>query len=217
MPDKGYWEDQIRSAARKHGVESYGLLYGPWERLNAPKAVFLSLNPGAPSDEPQAPCVQDVRGNTYEVEACTTNSPLTYQFLCLCEFLKLKPRDVLAGVISPFSSGKWLAANDPARGVQDCSVKLGRRFWTEALPYTKTKLVIACSNHTIDITLGILGITGNSPVMTTNAGWGRSTLRRYRAGDIHVVSLPHLSRYKLFSRPQCTAALHNIFEGLPPG
>jgi len=68
MPDRAFWDLRIRDAARQFNVNGYGLIYGPWERLNNPQAVFLSLNPGRPPQADKPSNVEDRRGNTYQIE-----------------------------------------------------------------------------------------------------------------------------------------------------
>ena len=43
-------------------------------------------------------------------------------------------------------------------------------------------------------------------------GWGKVKLRRYVCADGRVVvALPHLSTFKLMSRPECIAALADVY------
>jgi len=209
MPDKAYWEYRIRTAAKEFGVDGYGLIYGPWERLEAPKAIFLSLNPGRPPHKDKPSSVEDPRGNSYEVEKETTKSPITDQFLRLCKLLGLTPSDVLAGVVSPFRSMKWHTDGDSPRKARECSVGLGREFWTQALLYAKAPLIITSSLPTKHIVSQIFNLV--EPVEIHPSGWAQVRLTRYRVGETDIINLPHLSRYKLLNRHECAQHLRAIF------
>ena len=79
----------------------------------------------------------------------------------------------------------------------------------EALKNVST--IISVGNET---TNSITKITDTKLTREINSGWGNVKLRRYENHEknISVIHLPHLSTYKLFSRPECREPLKKIFK-----
>jgi hypothetical protein len=70
--------------------------------------------------------------------------------------------------------------------------------------------VICCCPEAAKIVCEILGAR---PDATLNSGWGDISLRRFRADDgALVVQIPHLSTFKLLSRPKCIGPLKEILD-----
>jgi hypothetical protein len=167
----------------------------------------MSLNPTKPAPGTEIRVTSDERGNSYEVEQADTQSPMTAQFLALAAALRRAPYEILTGVAAPFRSTSWQA---PSEDQKPANLLVGERFWAEAFALRRPMLVITCAPEAASQATKILGAR-----FETNApsGWGNTTLDRRRSEDgTVVVRLPHLSTYKLFSRPECIVAVHGILE-----
>ncbi|SFQ05226.1 hypothetical protein [Tranquillimonas alkanivorans] len=211
--DRDAWEARLREVERAGGFrQGYKLLYCPWAALQGSHMTFLSLNPGRPPREAELRVVSDERGNSYEVEQATTRSPLTDQFLRMCALLDVAPAQVLTGVVAPFRSDGWSALSPDQRRA---ALELGRAFWREALasPGRQGPLVV-CSDQAAKLVTDLLDARLEE---TLPAGWGNIAIRCFRgAEDQRIVQLPHLSRFRLFGRPQSEPALARAF-GLAAG
>jgi hypothetical protein len=208
MKSREYWDEKLQAAAKAHGFsQGYKMLYSPWTTIGAHSAIFLSLNPGKPPVAAEMCVVSDERGNSYEVERDTTQSPITAQFLKLCDFIGVKPSRVLTGVAAPFRSERWNTLSSTQRRA---ALSIGREFWSEVLPNSPARLIVTCSDEASELAVSITGARLDS---VTPSGWGNITLSRYLAGgDRRIVKLPHLSQFKLFSRAEAEPFLKAIFE-----
>ena len=210
--NKRFSENELRRIEAAHRFEhGYKLLYCPWKTLDSHKLVFLSLNPGARTphrSDPSEKLVSDERGNSYEVEQFTSQSPITNQFLRLCNFLDVAPAEVLTGVVAPFRSSKWDALAVPQR---TASMDFGRWFWGKVLRSSiRNEPIIVCSGTAAKLVVSVLGATLDDEL---ESGWGHYLIRRYRTDQGRViVQLPHLSRFKLFGRAKSEPYLRVAFE-----
>lgn len=208
MLSYNFWDKQIASEAERLGFnDGYKILYGPWETIENADTVFLSLNPGRPPHGADLFNISDERGNSYEVEKYTTSSPITAQFLALADLLELKPEQILTGTVAPFRSDRWMSLSlSQRRG----ALEIGKKFWADVFAANRPKRVICCCPQAGKITSEILEATLE---MTTSSGWGNTSLHRFRAKDGALVAqIPHLSTFKLLSRPACIAPLKLILD-----
>ncbi|PIB24131.1 hypothetical protein BFP76_02510 [Amylibacter kogurei] len=203
-----FWDKQIASEAERLGFDDgYKILYGPWETIGNSDTVFLSLNPGCPPHGADLFSISDERGNSYEVEKYTTLSPITAQFLALADLLELQPKQILTGTVAPFRSNRWMSISlSQRRG----ALEVGKRFWEDVFATNRPKRVICCCPQARKITSEILDATLE---MTISSGWGNTSLHRFRAKDGALIAqIPHLSTFKLLSRPACIAPLKLILD-----
>ncbi|MCW1917522.1 hypothetical protein NX862_02020 [Rhodobacter sp. KR11] len=188
-------------------VEGYKILYVPWRTIGRSDTVFLSLNPGAPPDGAELCTVSDERGNSYEVEQAVTASPITAQFLALAALLGLRPGDILTGTVARFRSPRW---RDLTLVQRRAAPDLGKEFWRQVFAARTPRRVIACCPEAAKIATDLLQAR---PELTIRSGWGDTSLYRYRAeaGPI-VAQIPHLSTFKLLSRPECLGPLRTLLD-----
>lgn len=192
--------------------KGFRLLYCPRETINSARVAFISLNPGRPPNTKHLPqeylrIVSDEKGNSYVLEREITKSPITEQYLKCCEFLKVDPNRVLTGVIFPFRSNNWKTMS---KFQKEKGMELGERLWKMILG-NNIRLIISISNETTKILISLKNATQEKCI---KSGWGNSYLRRFLGYDeTRIIQLPHLSTYKLFSRPECIPPLKSIFEG----
>lgn len=200
--NREFWRNELeKTAAGNRFGRGYKLLYCPWETLDRHRLVFLSLNPGARTplgSDPAERLVSDERGNSYEFDRTISRSPMSEQFLRLCGFVNVAPAEVLTGVMAPFRSGNWEALTKRQR---EASMAFGRRFWSRALQMSGSGAgIVVCSRAATKVVVSLLGASLEKEL---ESGWGTCRLRRFRTGDGRlIVGLPHLSRFRLFSRTE---------------
>lgn len=201
------WQAALSGVEARLGLTSgFKFVYGPWASLNSARIAFLSLNPGVPPDGADLRTVSDERGNSYVVEQATTRSPITDQYLRLARLLGVDPSAVLAGVVIPFRSARVadLTAQQHAAGLA-----LAAKFWRGPLSRGDLQTIVTSGREAGDFVIGLLGAR---PEAVLPSGWGGISLRRLRTDDGRaIVQLPHLSRFKLLSRPECLEPLRAVF------
>lgn len=201
------WHERLARAERDLGLrDGFKFLFCPASTMRSAKVAFLSQKPGRPPNAANLRTVSDERGNSYEVEARTTVSPITEQFLRFCRFVGVRPSDVLTGVASPFRAAAW-ADLSPAQQAQ--GLALGREFWDKPLRSPQLRLVVAVSQEAADLVVDVMDA---KPLDVLGSGWGSYSIRRFQANrGALIVHLPHLSRFKLFGRPASEAFLRDAF------
>jgi hypothetical protein len=197
--DRSAWASELASEEERLQLnEGFKLLFCPWRTLGTASVAFVSLNPGRAPDGEDVRVVSDERGNSYLVEKDYTVSPITEQFLALCRFIRVSPSQVLTGVAHPFRSSNW---NELTQIQKEAGLAIGQRFWAVALRSNALKLVIVVSNEAARVAQTALMARY---VSTSESGWGTTKIEIWEGhGGARVVKLPHLSRFKLFSRREC--------------
>jgi hypothetical protein len=203
------WHDRLVAAEKALGLrDGFRFVYGPWDSLATGRVAFLSLNPGrAPSDTLMRE-VSDERGNSYAVERLTTVSPITDQALRCFAFLGVDPDEVLTGVVCPFRTPSW---TDLSGAQKHDALKFGRRFWEQPLSRPGLELIVTCSN---EATTAVTDWLDARLEESLPAGWGDIRIHRFRSrSGVPIVALPHLSRFRLFGRPESERAIRRLLEG----
>lgn len=177
------WSDRLRAAETAYGFDQgYKLLYCPWRTLESSDLTFLSLNPGRPPNDAKLRVVSDERGNSYEVERAVTQSPITDQFLRMCDFLRVGPSRVLTGVVVPFRSAGW---DELSRTQREEALDLGRSFWAEALAVpSRQGPIVVCADQAARLVINILEARHEA---SFPAGWGNIRVHRFRGSEGQVV------------------------------
>lgn len=178
-------------------------LYGPKQTLSEAEVVFLGLNPGGSLHEPNSFSVEG--GSAYSVEnwGGTGKNPLQKQVLALFEALGLLSEAVLAGNLVPWRSKDWKSLSNKSQAIAFASV-----LWREILLALRPKLVICMGGEATKIAEKLLRAR---EVERVDIGWGKIQARRLEWADGELVGLPHLSRYKIVTRPQSQAGLQRVF------
>ena len=204
--DKNDWVNKLESIEKVYDFKKgYKLLYCPWDTIGKSSTAFVSLNPGNAPVNANLRLISDERGNSYEVEKNITKSPINKQFLELCKFLNKKPSEILAGTVCPFRSSSW---NSLTKRQRDAGIKIGQKFWSEVL--LNIDLIVCVGYESANIICGILDFEDD---IIIDSGWGDLKLKRYNnSKNQTMVSLPHLSTFKLFSRQQCIGPLREILK-----
>ncbi len=202
------WNARLASAAEQlNFTEGYKILYVPWRTIGAADTVFLSLNPGRAPQGAELHTLSDERGNSYEVEREVTASPLTAQFLALAAMIELQPAEILTGTAAPFRSNRWKCLPLAQRRA---ALDIGHAFWRQVFAARMPRRVITCCPEAAKMATEILRAR---PELSIKSGWGETSLHRFRSDDGALVAqIPHLSTFKLLSRPECIAPLRSILD-----
>ncbi len=208
--NKSEWHDRLSAAETALGLrDGFRFVYGPWESLATGRVAFLSLNPGRAPSDTQMREVSDERGNSYAVERLTTLSPITDQALRSFAFLGVDPDEVVTGVVCPFRTPSW---SDLSRAQQRDALKLGRVFWEQPLNRPGLELVVTTSN---EATTAVTEWLGARLEESAPAGWGEISIHRFRSrSGVPILALPHLSRFRLFGRPESEKAIRVLLDGV---
>ncbi|MDZ7573131.1 MAG: hypothetical protein U0934_04150 [Pseudotabrizicola sp.] len=187
--------------------DGFRFVYGPWATLQTGRIAFLSLNPGRAPSSSALRDVSDERGNSYSVERHTTRSPITDQALRAFSFFGAQPDEVLTGVVCPFRTPSW---KDLTKEKRDHALELGRQFWVQPLQRPGLELIVCCSTEASQAVVGWLHARHEA---SASAGWGNIAIHRYRTKmGVPIIALPHLSRFRLFGRPQSETAIRGLLE-----
>lgn len=207
--DRDEWQKRLVKLESMYGYRhGFKLLYCPWSTLfEGCEVAFLSMNPaGRTPDDADPRTVSDERGNSYRIERYTTKSPITEQYLQLCELMRVSPDRVLCGALAPFRTKKWKASRDGQ------NMAIGRVFWEAALGMQSSLRVLVCSGKPAENTL--IDMLGGELERSVSAEWGNIRIRQYRVADpaCSLIALPQLSRFKLLSRPASRRQVASVLE-----
>jgi hypothetical protein len=206
------WQNKIENIEKPYSFNlGYKLLYCPWATIETATHAFVSLNPAKKTPfDAEMRCVSEERGNSYIVERHTTKSPITEQFILLTDLLAISPENILTGVAHPFRSDDWNHFNSVQKQI---GLELGFEFWKKVLDQGKITTVIISGTDISNMFVEHMGARFETKLAS---GWGRTSLTRHRTqSDIEIISLPHLSRFKLLSRSACYNPLKEIFKICP--
>jgi hypothetical protein len=118
--------------------------------------------------------------------------------------LDQRPDRVLAGNIVPFRSPSWSELPDRAGALQ-----FGASLWREVLLGARPRLIVTMGSLAAEV---ILGITSARTELIEPLAWGTIQGKRATFDGGFIVCLPHLSRFRLFSRPKSVAKLHFLLS-----
>jgi hypothetical protein len=199
----------------------WSFLYTPKESFRPnQQLLFVGLNPAGNAYSEDYECEE---GNAYLCDdwgSGAGKAPLQQQIQMLYRaiadesdghvaFEVLMERTLAANYV-PFRSRNWPSLRDP-----EGSLSFSRSLWSRISDVVQARVVIAMGTVPYRELLSLLkskawalasGDEGNARLE-----WGRQTysLAKLQNGGkaMLLVRLPHLSRYRLFSRPQCRPAL----------
>lgn len=198
----------IASEYRRLGhTRGWRFLTCPERNLQTARVALVTINPGGDQYlDPQYSCE---KGNAYVVEAWPNfiagSHPLQVQVRRMFSEMDVEINDVLSGYLVPFRSARW--ADLPR---QDESLRLGEVLWRKVFQVSPAKLVVAFGTLTGDELVKILKANFQS---CHKAAWGSMNFRVYSFGEGgSIIVLPHLSRFRIFSRPQSIAAFRQALS-----
>lgn len=191
------WNNRLARIGKKSSFAlGYKLLFCPVAVIETAKLGFISLNPaGNVPDGTKLEQFSEERGNSYLIEASTTKSPITDQFLKMSELLGINPQEILTGVAAPFRTFSW---DEQSRDQKMANLMVGREIWSEIFFEARLERLIVCSQPATDM---IVELTNARQTDQFLAGWGNIKIRLFRnAEGLKIVQIPHPSRFRLFGR-----------------
>jgi len=201
----------------------WDLLFCRYENMLSPQypVAFFGINPGGgPCDNKAISVESECAYYNERWKGCKKgNAPLQQQM----KHLYTMVGDELGVSYTQLMDGSLMTNYIPARSRNWYSLKgkdewleHARLIWGERIKQVHCKLYIAISRIVFDELDSHLTKQGFQMVEKINEliGWGRVRyqIQRYERGDqvSLIVRLPHLSTYKIFSRPACQPAIDRI-------
>ena len=201
-------EARIRDAYQKSGNRcGWRLLASPRRVMKGADVAFIGLNPAG--EAPANSAIFDTKdGNAYVVESWGKppgEAPLQKQVRALFERLDVAPENVLAGNFIPFHAPSWNKLQN-----HDFAIRFGEKLWRDILHRAKPRLVIGMGGVVFSSLCRVLDVEIPQSV---SINWKGIDGKRVRFdGDGLLVGLPHLSRFKVITRPQSAAGLRDLFQ-----
>jgi hypothetical protein len=202
-------------------------LYSPARTL-APETIlaFVALNPG--DDKYHEPILSVEEGNAYRVErwwGVRQERGLQTQIRHL--YVNLAARSggatweelmdqTLALNFCPFRSPGWPPLVSPEE-----SIEFSRRMWANVLEIVEPSVIVCLGSDPMRYLDPVLRAHGAVPTGLTEkrpVGWGnvKYAVARYTKapGEVTMVGLPHLSRFRIFGRPESRHATAEIVDAI---
>ena len=203
--ERSYWQNLLEKEEKEKGYnDGFKLLFCPWKLIEAADTLFLSLNPG---NDPSGECMRiasDDRGNSYLVEREAEHAPIADQYRKFCEFVGKDPDEVLTGTLMPFRTTIWDKKRDRP------NIEVTRPFWRHVLEQGKVRQVFCIGR---EVENDVIKMTDAILKLKISAGWGKSNIQRYEtASGLQIFGLLHLSRFKMFSRPECKQQVEKLLN-----
>jgi len=217
--------DHIDQTYHEIGCElGWSLLYGLFDNMWSPKypLAFLGLNP-AGRENFGSNLFSDT-GSSYLYEDWgygKGQSPLQLQVVELFKVLaqsfssSVSHIDLLNYSLAanwiPFRSAKWVDLPN-----KNEALLFSRELWKKRLHKVPTSLYVVMSKIVFNEIRHLLVNVGYVQVVeySKQIGWGRVTYQVVefeRSGHrAALIRLPHLSRYKIFSRKECMPAIKDV-------
>ncbi len=171
------------------------------------RTMLLSFHPGGDVDPDDQPKASSESGSAYDIEswggASPGGSPLQHQVRELLHAFGENTNGTLSAYLVPFRAPKKEDLASPK-----ASLDFALRLWGRLLPELNPQVVIALGE---DAYAGVIEVFGKpSREDRRPAGWGAQSISLAQFGAHLVVRIPHLSQFKLMSRPEGRAAIDGV-------
>jgi hypothetical protein len=183
--------------------------------LSEARVMLVGLNPGGRADFKDYREFWDCpEGNSYWESDWDLKgkgqAPLQQQVQRLMSSINTAPSEIFAAQFVPFRSQNW---NSLPR--KDEAIGFSRSLWKWVLAQNKSASLIFSLGHQASNEMAHLLEIKQQPEWL-GCGWGKQVIGRYQGKNRTVISLPHLSRYKIFGREGRPAekALSNLLAGI---
>ena len=220
------FKESIESAYDRLGHQlGWRFLYTPARTL-APdtRLAFVALNPG--DDKYHEPILSVEEGNAYRVErwwGVRQEGGLQTQIRHL--YVELAKRtegatadelmdQTLALNFCPFRSPGWPPLVRPEE-----SIEFSRRMWATVLDIVEPSVIVCLGSDPmryLDPVVRAHGAVPTGPTEKRPVGWGnvKYAVARYAKTprEVTMVGLPHLSRFRIFGRPESRRATTEIVD-----
>jgi hypothetical protein len=196
-------QQAIDAACERFGHKlGWRFLTSPEHNFQTARVALVTINPGGAVYEPPQWSVEN--GSAYVVESWKGRQPgtekLQSQVRRMFKLADVAPEDVLSGYFVPFRSPTWSAL---ARKSE--SLHFAERLWREAFRRAENlQIVIAFGK---DVAAYVAPLLDARLIVKKQAFWGEQTIDIYAdRNGLHLIVLPHLSRFSLFGRLQSEKA-----------
>jgi hypothetical protein len=208
--DTAEMSSRIERAYQESGNKlGWRFLYSPVSAIADAKIAFIGLNPGGSERSAAHADFAMTTGSAYCDETWAGHSPgespLQLQVQALFSLIGVPPAEVLAGNLVPFRSATW----NSLIGRQE-ALSFGGKLWSDVLAFSQPQLVVAMGVQVRNEMAAILGISELTALPT---GWGSVRAARGENGRMTLIGIPHLSRFRIFGRPNSTDQIASIFAG----
>jgi hypothetical protein len=187
-----------------------------WRFLTSPKstlskrtdAIFITLNPGGDKITHERDKESCEHGSPYLYESWKGCPPgeesLQKQIQILYRELDWEFDSVLSGQLVPFRSPSW--SELPRQGE---SLEFGIQLWREVINCVKPNIIVAMGKS--ELRSPLIKILGKPKASETHSvGWGNISASLDIFASCKLLSLPHLSRFKIMGRPQSQTCINTI-------
>ena len=200
--------DQIKTEYKNLGHQlGYRFLLSSKDTFNS-DVIFLNLNPGGDRIYPGQPADSCENGPAYLTESWGYNlkpgqSPLQIQVQHMLREISgslPEKRDLLydsmIAYFIPFRSPDLKSLHAKRE-----SLEFAKYFWTQILSDRKPRLIICLGNEVRNFLLSVFN--ANHKHFSSPVGWGNVTAEIF-IPDLgpSILKLPHLSRFRIFNRPE---------------
>jgi hypothetical protein len=216
----------IETAYEKLGHDlGWRFLYSPANTIGPDtRMVFLGLNPGGSHYEAPVPSVEE--GNAYRIEhwgkdgghnGLQTQVHRLYEILARKVGQQSAPKlmdQTLTANFCPFRSPNWKSLSRKRE-----SVRFSHELWFSVLDRVSPSVIICLSDMPFDYVESVLLARGFRIIEKIKplTGWGDVTYSQAKYSsldekEVLMVRLPHLSRYKIFGKPECRRAVDQLTD-----
>ena len=196
---------EIEKEARRLGA-AYGwrFITCPQEQARSSKLLLVSLNPAG--RERHGPSWSRKEGSACRIESWGSfapgMAPLQRQVQSMWRFLNLADEQVFSAHFVSFRSPTWEAMPRP-----DEALRFAAGLWRWLLPQVGFERIVCIGKDVPGRNMAKL-LDATLPV-----GWGSVTADRYMLPDGRpLITLPHLSRFAIFSRLQSERPMQVLFN-----
>ncbi|WP_312136365.1 hypothetical protein [Brevundimonas sp.] len=197
-------EYQRRTQGKADKCWGWSFMYVPQERLHTAKVMLVGLNPGGRELNPPINEWHYEAGiNAYVDEAWAGleagQHPLQQQVSLLFEAMGVDASEVFAANFVPFRSPSWRDLDDPIGALE-----FSQDLWRHMISLSPARLFLSLGK---EAGRQVAAVTGSTYQASYPVGWGRQTIDAFSndQGQI-VLSLPHLSRFRVFGNGRTQAA-----------
>ena len=228
----GLFEDTVKRIERFYKDRGYrlGRRFLTCSRKvldGTPQVALITLNPGGKRQRPDHPKNSCEEGCAYLVESWKNGKPpgeaplqiqVRRMFAELAERLEYPGtpeellKESLSGYFIPFRSPSFEELEHKREALD-----FGESIWSSILESVRPGLIICIGKDTYkrlkSLVPRVYGLSGANHIQI-KTGWhnsGADIIEFDESPRTRLLGLPHLSTYKLFSRPECAEPVDHIF------
>jgi hypothetical protein len=199
------YQDIEREYQRLGLKKGWRFMTCPKENLNRASVALIDTHPGG--TVPHGSKWSCEEGSAYEIESWdghpVGSAALQVQVQKMCKRLSISPSELFSAHFVPFRSPSW---QEMPRKKEVLAFSC--RLWAWFLPRMRANKVICIGTLAREEVVKLSGMI--SEIKKFESGWGKQFIYRYKTNDDRFIfGLPHLSRFKLFSREESIAAFLN--------